>query len=125
MRPELLGPQAMALGRELLLRRVPLGLLAQLADGSEGLDQLPPSQAMAKLQRLWQDPACQAHPLLAEWWAAARAHLTRPEGLRAWALHVRKVASRAALSAALMAAQLGEKRRGRRVKVAQKAGRKA
>lgn len=116
-REALLGAEAMALGRELLLAKVPLPVLGRLADGLEGLEALPLAQALAKHQRLGRAPECLAHPLLGAWWAAARPHLNRAEACRAWALHVRRVAIRAALSAALMAAQLGEQRKRRRAKV--------
>lgn len=115
--PKVHGAGAMALSRELLLRGVPLPALAALAQEAESWTKLSPAQAHARCLAAAKAPLWAAYPLLADWLRVGAGHLNSPEALAVWILHVRRVAIRAGLTAALMAAQLGQIRARRQSKV--------
>lgn len=124
-RPELTGEAAMALARELLLRGVRLAHLAALGQEAQAWVGLSPAQAHQACLAWARRPEHAATPLLGDWLRVGASLLNGPDAVAAWAAHVRRVAARAGLSAALMAAQLGQNRARRQKRVRQDAKRAA
>lgn len=105
VRSELTAERAAAMGRELLMRAVPLELLATIA---RNLDLLAKSPKPFEERRAWlvaratgQDPAIKRHPALVRLMQAGAAAVRRPDDLAAFATHVKRVHQLAAFERVL------------------------
>lgn len=105
IRPELLAERAAAMGRELLIRSVPLELVAAIA---RTLDTLARAPKPLEERRAWliartqgQDPALRRHPTLVRLLQAGLAAVRRPADLVALATHLKRVHQLAAFERVL------------------------
>ncbi len=105
IRPELLAERAAAMGRELLIRAVPLELVGAIA---RTLDTLARSPKPLEERRAWliaraqgQDPTLKRHPTLVRLLQAGAAAVRRPDDLAALATHLKRVHQLAAFERVL------------------------
>ena len=91
IRPALLAEAAVAMGRELLIRGVPIEQLKAAYEAIQAIAAAPAPQQAKELQALVSRPSLRRYALLAEWLGEGVRHVRRPEDARALALHVRRV----------------------------------
>lgn len=103
MRPDLLSLRAMAMGRELLMRAVPLEVVGELAKEVQAASETPGQFGIhrTRLLDLLQRPDHQRHPCLLRLLQAGLSATREARDLKAFARHLQRVHQLAAFERAL------------------------